>query len=105
MKTLDLLKASGKKLMGLKLRRGKTGGSDQVNQVCGSNGLQVESGRESSRVDPYFSNNFFFFFEIDAICQSFMSFSIVIKFSLVILLPITTKHLIPKFGATLIPTF
>ena len=29
---------------------------------CGSNGSRVESGRESGRVDPYFSNNFFFFF-------------------------------------------
>ena len=48
---------------------------------------------------------FFFFFEIDAICQLFMSSLTVIRFSLVILLPITTKHLIPKFGATLVPFF
>ena len=35
----------------------------------------------------------FFFFEIDVICQLFMSSLTVIRFSLVILLPITTKHL------------
>ena len=34
-----------------------------------------------------------FFFEVDAICQLFMSSLTVIKFSLVILLPIITKHL------------
>ena len=62
----------------------------RVNQVCESIGSQVESGR----VNLYFSNNFFFFFfEIDAICQLFMSSLTVIRFSLVILLPITTKHL------------
>ena len=55
---------------------------------CESIGSRVESGR----VDPYFSN-IFFFFEIDAICQLFMSFLTMIRFSLVILLPITTKHL------------
>ena len=74
----------------------------QVKRVAGQNGSflngsnrsRVESSRESSRVDPYFSNNFFFFFlEIDAICQLFISSLIVIRFSLVILLPITTKHL------------
>ena len=66
-------------------RRGKTGGSGRVRvgsigfagqtghgskrvifktgqSGCGSNGSRVESGRESGRVDPYFSNNFFFFF-------------------------------------------
>ena len=37
---------------------------------------------------------FFFFFEIDAISQLFMSSLTVIRFSLVKLLPITTKHLI-----------
>ena len=58
-----------------------------LNRLIGS---QVESGR----VDPYFSNNFFFFFfEIDVICQLFMSSLTVIRFSLVILLPITIKHL------------
>ena len=55
----------------------------------------VESSRESGRVDSYFSNIFFFFwfFEIDAIYQLFMSSLTVIRFSLVILLTITTKHL------------
>ena len=56
----------------------------------------VESSRELGRVDSYFSNNFFFFFwffEIDAIYQLFMSSLTVIRFSLVILLTITTKHL------------
>ena len=74
-------------------RHGKTGGSDRVNQVCGSTRSQVESGRETGRVDPYFLNKlFFFFFEIDAICQLFLSFLTVIKFSLVILLPLTNYH-------------
>ena len=58
----------------------------------------VESGHESGRVDPYFSNIFFFFFEIDVICQLFISSLTVIRFSLMILLPITTKQLIPKFS-------
>ena len=40
-----------------------------------------------------FQTSFFFFFEIDAICQLFMSSLIVIKFSLVILLPPTTYQL------------
>ena len=63
--------------------------------------------RVASRVEltRIFQTNFFFFFEIDAIYQLFMSSLIVIKFSLVILLLITTKHFIPKCGATLIPTF
>ena len=72
------------------LRRGKTGGASWVR--VGSIGSRVESGRELGHVDLYFSNNFFFL-EIDAICQLFISSLIVIKFSLVILLPITTKHL------------
>ena len=40
-----------------------------------------------------FQKKKFFFFEIDAICQLFMSSLTMIKFSLVILLLITTKHL------------
>ena len=65
-------------------------------RVMGQSGYEsiesmVESGSESGRVDPYFSN--FFFFEIDTICQLFMNSLTVIRFSLVILLPITTKHL------------
>lgn len=60
------------------------------------------AGRVGS-VDLYFSNKFFFFFEIGAICQ--LSSSTVIRFSLVILLLITTRRLISKFGATLVPVF
>ena len=66
----------------------------------GSIGSYVESGG----IDPHFSNKFFFF-EIDAICQLFMNSLTVIRLSLVILLPITTKHLIPKFGVTLVLSF
>ena len=72
-----------------KTRHGKTSGSVWV----GSIGSRVKLGCEASRVDPYFSNNFCLFFEINAICQLFMSFLTVIRFLLVILLPITTKHL------------
>ena len=36
---------------------------------------------------------YIFFFEVDDICQLFMSSLTVIRFSLMILLPITTKHL------------
>ena len=72
-----------------KTRHGKTSSSVGV----GSIGSRVKLGCESSRVDPYFSNNFFLFFEIDAIYQLFMSSLTVIRFLLVILLPITTKHL------------
>ena len=61
----------------------------QVNRVAG------QTGRGLSRVEltRIFQNFFFFFFEVDAICQLFMSSLTVIRFSLVILLPITTKHL------------
>ena len=64
-----------------------------------------QSGRGLSRVASWveltriFQKSFFFFFEIDAICQLFMSSLTVIRFSMVILLPITTKHLIPKFNS------
>ena len=86
-------------------RRGKTGGS------VGSIGFAGQMGRGSKRVilklvnrvtghelsqvelTRIFQTIFFFFFEIDAICQLFMSSLTVIRFSLVILLPITTKHL------------
>ena len=92
-------------LMCIISRHGKTGGSDRVNRVagqngsrvktgqsgCGSNGSRVESGCELGRVDPYFS--IFFFFEVDAICQLFISSLTIIRFSLVILSQITTKHL------------
>ena len=60
---------------------------------CGSIRSRVKSGHELGRVDPYFSNKFFFFFlEIDAICQLFMNSLTVIKFSLVILLSLTNYH-------------
>ena len=86
-------------------RHGKTVGSGRVGSGrvgswvktgqsgCGSNGLRVESGCKSGQVDPYFSKNLFFFFEVNAICQVFMSSLTIIRFSLVILLPITPKHL------------
>ena len=60
----------------------------QVNRVVG------QSGRGSSQVEftRVFQTSFFFFFEIDAICQLFMSSLTVIRFSLVILLPLTNYH-------------
>ena len=74
---------------------GQTGrGSKQVifkwvNRVAG------QTGRGLSWVElTHIIQNFFFFFEIDIICQLFMSSLTVIRFSLVILLPITTKHFI-----------
>ena len=71
-------------------RAGRVGfGSGQ----SGRESKRVELGYESGRVDPYFSKFFFFFFEVDAICQLFMSSLTIIRFSLVILLPITIKHL------------
>ena len=75
----------------LEIRHGKTGRLGRVR--VRSIGSRVELGHESGRVDPYFSKKNFFFFEIDAICQLFMSSLTMIKFSLVILLLITTKHL------------
>ena len=77
----------------------------QVNQVAGQNEsffkwvnlVAVQSGRRSSRVASQVKvtrifQTSFFFFEIDAICQLFLSFLTVIKFSLVILLPLTNYH-------------
>ena len=73
---------------------------------CGKIGKSGQSGQRSSRVElTRIFQTSFFFFEIDSICLLFMSSLTVIKFSLVIMLPITTKHLIPKFGATLVPVF
>ena len=63
-----------------------------VNRVAGQLGCGLSRVTSRGRVDPHFPN-FFFFFEIDAICQLFMSSLTMIRFSLVILLPITTKHL------------
>ena len=72
-------------------RHGKTGGSGRVNRIAGQTGCEL-SWVELTHI---FQTNFFFFFsfEVDAICQLFMSSLTVIRFSLVILLPITTKHL------------
>ena len=75
----------------------------RVNQVIGQNGSRVnrvggQSGHGLSRVASrvkftHIFQTIFFFFEVDAICQLFMSSLTIIRFSLVILLPITTKHL------------
>ena len=62
----------------------------QVNRVAGQTGRGLS--RVASRVE--LTRIFqFFFFEVDAIYQLFMSSLTIIRFSLVILLPITTKHL------------
>ena len=55
----------------------------RVKQVVGQNGSflngsiesRVALGHESGQVDPYFSNNFYFYLKknIDAICQLFMT--------------------------------
>ena len=50
----------------------------------------VASQVELTRI---FQTILFLFFETDAICQLFMSSLTMIRFLLVILLPITTKHL------------
>ena len=91
-------------------RHGKTGGSSRVR--VGSIESRVKTGHGSKRVIFKWVNRvtsqtgrglswveltrifqFFFFFEVDAICQLFMSSLTIIRFSLVILLSITTKHL------------
>ena len=61
----------------------------RVNRVAG------QLGHRLSRVKltRIFQTSLFFFFEINAIYQLFMSSLTVIRFSLMILLPITTKHL------------
>ena len=84
------------------VRHGKMDGSGRV-QVW-SIGLQVKwvvgwvSLRVGSSWPVFFKQIYiyiyiFFFFEVDDICQLFMSSLTVIRFSLMILLPITTKHL------------
>ena len=99
----------------MSLRNGKTGGSGRCRvgsiesrvktghgskrvifkrfiRVAGQTGRGLS--RVASRVElTRIFQIIFFFFEVDAICQLFMSFLTVIRFSLVILLPITTKHL------------
>ena len=64
----------------------------RVNRVAGQTGRGLS--RVASRVKlTRIFQNFYFFFEVDAICQLFMSSLTIIRFSLVIVLPITTKHL------------
>ena len=77
----------------------------RVKQVAGQTGCESKrvifkrfnrvAGHGLGRVEltRIFQTNFFLFFERNAICQLFMSSLIVIRFSLVILLPITIKHL------------
>ena len=62
----------------------------RVNRVAGQLGHRL-SRVELTRI--FQTSFFFFFFEINAIYQLFMSSLTVIRFSLMILLPITTKHL------------
>ena len=72
----------------------------RVNRVAG------QSGHGSSWVKfTHIFKTSFFFFEIDVISQLFISSLTVIRLSLVILFPITTKHLIPKLGETFVPDF
>ena len=97
----------------MSLRNGKTGGSGRCR--VGSIESRVKTGHGSKRVIFKWVNwvagqtgrglsrvasrvkliRIFqiFFFEVDAICQLFMSSLTIIRFLLVILLPITTKHL------------
>ena len=79
-------------------RAGRVGfGSGQsgrgLKRVTGQTGCRLS--RVASRVEltRIFQKKKIFFFEVDAICQLFMSSLTIIRFSLVILLPITTKHL------------
>ena len=65
----------------------------RVNRVAGQTGRGLCRVASQVNLTLIFQNFFFFFFEVDAICQLFMSFLTIIRFSLVILLPITTKHL------------
>ena len=82
--------------MGLGLDMTKWAGQVRVWSI----GFAGQLGRGSSRVMSWveftriFQTNFFFFFffEIDAICQLFLSSLIVIRFSLVVLLPLTNYH-------------
>ena len=77
-----------------KSRCGKTGGSgrvgfrsDRVNRVA----CQVGS-RDGLSLPVFFKQVFFFFFEIDAIYQLFLNSLTLIRFSLVILLPLTDYY-------------
>ena len=73
---------------------GQTGhGSKRVIFKTGQSGYRLSWVVSRVELTRIFQIIFFFFLEIDAICQLFMSSLIVIRFSLVTLLPITTKHL------------
>ena len=65
----------------------------RVNRVAGQTGRGLSWVASRVELTRIFQKKIFFFFEVDAICQLFMSSLIIIRFSLVILLPITTKHL------------
>ena len=88
-----MAKRAGRVRVGSKRVTGQNGSF--LNRSIGLRVKRVESGCKSGQVDLYFSKIFFFFFffEVDAICQLFMSSLTIIRFSLVILLPFTTKHL------------
>ena len=66
-------------------KRAGQGGSGQMGRRLS----QVTSRVKLTRI----FQTIFFFLEVDVICQLFMSSLTVIRFSLVILLSITTKHL------------
>ena len=79
------------------------GGLGRVNRVVGQNGSRVKrvifkwvnriTGQVASQVElTRIFQTIFFFFEIDAIYQLFMSSLIVIRFSPVILLILTNYH-------------
>ena len=86
-KALDMAKRAGRVGSGQSGHWSKQVIFKRVKRVAGWVGLRVGSSW------PVFFNFFFFFFEVDAIYQLFMSSLTIIRFSLVILLPITTKYL------------
>ena len=65
----------------------------RVNRVAGQTGCGLSRVASRVKLTRIFQKIFILFFEVDAICQLFMSSLTIIRFSLVILLPITTKHL------------
>ena len=65
----------------------------RVNRVAGQTGHGLSRVASRVKLTRIFQKKNFFFFEVDVICQLFMSSLTIIRFSLVILLPITTKHL------------
>ena len=89
---LDVAKHASRVRLGLgqTVRGSKRVIFKRVNRVAGQMSRELSRVASQVKLTRIFH---FFFFEVDAICQLFMSFLIVIRFSLVILLPITTKHL------------